>query len=408
MAGDGVHRVFIRKKRRRVVAYIKRFNGIIYSGMMRYYRVTFKTLCLFYRFDRQIERKQRFFHVVMYIDEYPAVIVIALFYERQTIFYWCKPVDNGEKLFGADGAESEDDFSFTVDEPKNIYITIDIGGVNYAFGDDGLPRSGWISDFGDKRYFDETGAEKTGFIETADGTVYLTDAHTLAVGLQLIDGKAYYFSSEGIMQTGWIDLPAGAAYFGEDGVRQYGWITVDGVKHYLGTNGIAVNGSAVIDGVPYIFADKGIPATGWVTGADGKRYYAEEDGKAKLGWAEIDGKGYYFTETGAMAVSTAVDGYTIDAEGVARCQTAVKVDNLLASTNKTPLGIYSYCVGHYWYSHIEATRTRQQLLNAGWQNLVDYTLVNGSIPQGLLQVLHVQVFPFRHLQIQSVVSKSYR
>ena len=253
----------------------------------------------------------------------------------------------------------------------------EIDGVRYDFGENGVPKSGWVEDGGKKYYFDETGIEKTGFIATENGTVYLTEEHTLAVGLQLIDGKAYYFSADGIMQTGWVTLPSGSAYFDTDGVRLYGWITVDGVKHYLGTNGIAVSGSATIDGAPYIFGELGVPVTGWYTAADGTRYYADENGKAMTGWAELDGKGYYFyNETGAMAVSTTIEGYTIDANGAARCQTAVTVDNLLNSTNRTPLGIYSYCVSHYWYSHIEGTRSVNQLINAGWQNLVNYTLVH--------------------------------
>ncbi|MBR4200693.1 MAG: hypothetical protein IKQ91_05395 [Oscillospiraceae bacterium] len=264
-------------------------------------------------------------------------------------------------------------------DPVNgrMYVGIcTVDGACYDFGENGIPQSGWVEKDGLKYYYDETGAEKTGFIETANGMVYLTDAHTLAVGLQLIDAKAYYFNAEGIMQTGWIEMPSGFAYFGDDGVRLYGWITADGVQHYLGTNGIAANGAVQIDNVTYIFGDKGVPAAGWYTAADGTRYYAGADGKATTGWAEIDGKGYYFNANGAMAVSTTVEGYTIDANGVARCQTAVTVDNLLNLTNKTPLGIYSYCVGHYWYSHIEGTRSVDQLINAGWQNLVNYTLVN--------------------------------
>ena len=59
-----------------------------------------------------------------------------------------------------------------------------------------------------------------------DGTPYtgwLTDT----------DGKRYFFNSDGIMQTGWVDDNGKRYYFDLDGIMQTGKITVDGQEYLL-------------------------------------------------------------------------------------------------------------------------------------------------------------------------------
>lgn len=92
-------------------------------------------------------------------------------------------------------------------------------------------------------------------------------------------------------------------------------------------------GWAVNDDGQYIYYEDGKAVTGWfdidggdvmkpgridADGGDGmKRYYFTEDGIMVSGkWLELDGKWYYFNTDGTLAVSTKVDGYEVDEDGV--------------------------------------------------------------------------------------------
>lgn len=232
-----------------------------------------------------------------------------------------------------------------------------LGGVTYCFRDDGTMLTGWDITASGKRYFDpETGA--------------------MAVGQFIIDGTAYTFGTDGYVQTSQVGPDGVRRYFDDNGNPLSGWQTINGKKVYLLSDGAAASGAVQMDGKLYVFDADGSAAVGWYTDKSGAKYYAGTDGIALTGWQEIDKKSYFFLQNGTMAVNTAIDGYQIGADGIARTQLAATVDTLLGYTNRTPNGIYSYCVSHYWYSKIEATRTVNQLLNAGWINLVTYTVNN--------------------------------
>jgi glucan-binding YG repeat protein len=50
---------------------------------------------------------------------------------------------------------------------------------------------------------------------------------------------------------------------------------------------------------------------------DGKTYYTGEDGVMLTGWQKVDGVWRYFNQQdGVMAVSTVIDGYQLDEDGV--------------------------------------------------------------------------------------------
>lgn len=83
-------------------------------------------------------------------------------------------------------------------------------------------------------------------------------------------------------------------WYGHAGVAAEGWIQDGGNWYYLGTKGVMV--------------------TGWVK-VDGNWYYLDESGAMKTGWFEVGGKWYYSYASGVLAVSTTIDGYTVNANG---------------------------------------------------------------------------------------------
>lgn len=56
-----------------------------------------------------------------------------------------------------------------------------------------------------------------------------------------LDGKCYYFNSDGIMQTGWVDYEGKRYYFDLDGIMQTGFITVEGKSYELLPDGSLKN-----------------------------------------------------------------------------------------------------------------------------------------------------------------------
>lgn len=62
------------------------------------------------------------------------------------------------------------------------------------------------------------------------------------------------------------------------------------------------------------------PATaqGWVVNDAGQRLYNKDGIMVSNSWLEINEKWYYFKTDGSLAVSTKVDGYEVDENGVRR------------------------------------------------------------------------------------------
>ncbi len=99
-------------------------------------------------------------------------------------------------------------------------------------------------------------------------------------GEQIIDGVKHFFYNTGALQTGWVNDTSGNWYFVSGNTRITGW---------------------------------------WDIGANNnnKRYHFTKDGLMVAGkWLEIDGKWYYFNADGTLALSTKIDGYEVDENGV--------------------------------------------------------------------------------------------
>lgn len=110
------------------------------------------------------------------------------------------------------------------------------------------------------------------------------------------EGKKYVNENGETLTSQWQKIVGQWYYFDENGYMATGWKMVGNKWYYLGSDGKMV--------------------TGWKQ-IDGKWYFLDADGAMATGWRQTSpGVWYYLKQDGTMAVSTVVDGCTIDASGV--------------------------------------------------------------------------------------------
>lgn len=135
-------------------------------------------------------------------------------------------------------------------------------------------KQGWVQDKGNWFYYDQQGRQKSGWVQ--------------------VGGSWYYLASDGKMQTGWLNQGGVWYYLNGSGAMQTGWLNQSGTWYYL-------NGSGAMQ-------------TGWLS-LSGTWYYLTSSGTMKTGWYQVSTKWYYSYGSGALAVSTTVDGYYVNANG---------------------------------------------------------------------------------------------
>ena len=180
----------------------------------------------------------------------------------------------------------------------------------------------------------------SGFV-TENNNTYYYENNIKLTGLQYIDGKAYYFGNDGVMQKSkWVYAEGNWYYLNDYGAGVVNcWRLMNGKYYYLGSDG-KMKANCWIKDYGYWYCVK----------ADGSRY---ESSWAKIGgvwywfggsgkmaqsqWLKLGGKWYYFTGSGAMATNkwiksgtywyylgsdgamltgtTTPDGYRVDNQG---------------------------------------------------------------------------------------------
>lgn len=114
---------------------------------------------------------------------------------------------------------------------------------------------------------------------------------------------------------GWAQNDDGRWFFYKDGKLLTGWQTIDGLKYSFTTSGTLQEGWVKDNNNWYFFTGNN-RHIGWMK-FDNKRYYFGKDGVMVIDqWLKIRGKWYYFFENGTLAVSTKIDGYMVDDNGV--------------------------------------------------------------------------------------------
>lgn len=185
----------------------------------------------------------------------------------------------------------------------------------YYFSPEGSMATGWQSIDGQRYYFNDNGTMRTGWLELDGKRYYLTENGNPYSGWLEEEGERWYFA-DGEMHTGWLEQPEGTYLLDGEGHSLTGWTEYEGLRYYLDEEGILnSNWQDTADGLTYLvdgvmhtgwldvpegkfyFNDNGIAHTGWVTDETG-RYYLYGDGTYATGFVEINGIKRYFTATG--------------------------------------------------------------------------------------------------------------
>ena len=216
----------------------------------------------------------------------------------------------------------------------------------YYFGEDGaLVTNRTVTWKGKNYYVNEKGVaveEGSGGISqpaydglvTLNGKTYYYINGIRQTGLHYINGKAYIFDGNGVMQkSGWYtaegssfylnDYGAGAVKcwrLGKDGKYRYlkadgrmavnEWVIDYGKTYYVGADGRKYTGSCIIDGKHYTFDSNGVLISGTagqhkpgLQYINGKAYIFDENGNMlRSGWYTADGSSFYLNDYGAGVV----------------------------------------------------------------------------------------------------------
>ncbi|MCA1031406.1 leucine-rich repeat domain-containing protein [Bacillus timonensis] len=147
---------------------------------------------------------------------------------------------------------------------------------------------------------------------------YYPDIKNIVIsGWKLDEGIWYYLSEEidtyGQMKTGWQHINGKIYYFSSSGAMQTGWIK-DGYWYYLSSSGAMKTGWINDNGTWYYLTGSGAMKTGWLNSGS-KWYHLQASGAMSVGWKKINNKWYYFYSQGHMAANTVIDGYKVGKDG---------------------------------------------------------------------------------------------
>lgn len=262
-------------------------------------------------------------------------------------------------------------------EAKVYATATDSAAVVASFDDAGMEMnyvkvdSGWDQIDGKWYYFDENGRtytdsscheiagetfcfnqmggieESSRWAKTEKGWMYWNaegaQGYVTMEDWMQLDGKNYYFDSEGIMAIGWKKITDDWHYFNQDGSMVTDtWIG----GYYVNPEGIWKEDSTAArwcqsgTGWWYQYADGTYPAAEWKK-IDGKMYYFDAAGWMKTGWCQIGADWYYLDSNGARLTDAWIGDYYVDKNGV--WDTSVKRAKWISSG------------GWWWYQYADGT-----------------------------------------------------
>ena len=171
----------------------------------------------------------------------------------------------------------------------------------YVFDENGHMLKGWQKVGDDWYYLGSDGRALTGWQKINKKWYYfqedITDGRACFMysdGIYDIGDKMYCFNSNGVMQTGWINMGGYTYYAGSDGALYTGWKKMNKKWFYFFRGGDMATGREVINGELYYFGSDGVMVSeSWIKD-DNKTYYFTASGKAAKGWTKISGSWYYF------------------------------------------------------------------------------------------------------------------
>jgi glucan-binding YG repeat protein/beta-lactamase superfamily II metal-dependent hydrolase len=195
-----------------------------------------------------------------------------------------KPVDKLNKTLADEPKENFIDYGWKTINNKKYYI------VNNKISE----TTGWVMEKdlnpnikrNDKNY---------------NAQYYLDEDFSVVVGWKQIDDNWYYFNSDGVMQTGWINNN-GTYYLDDSGVMQTGWNKINGAKYFFTQTGQMVTGKSLIGDKWYFFSNIGQLQTGFYTN-NGKTYFSDDDGIMLTNkWVSNSKHKFYIKSDGTIAI----------------------------------------------------------------------------------------------------------
>lgn len=196
---------------------------------------------------------------------------------------------------------------------------------------------------GNLYYFNTSSGRKAvnKFKTIGSDTYYFTKDGSAAKNVWIKhSSKYYYLQSDGkLAKNQWV----GNYYVDMDGVRtdqtkKTGWQTIDGKKYYYTSEGSMVTGWKTISGLTYYFGTDGAMATGIQT---------------------IGSKKHYFYSDGQMAVSVTIavgaKQYTINSSGVITAEESIKISGNTLGTQIVNFAL-QYVGNPYVYGGVSLTK----------------------------------------------------
>lgn len=171
--------------------------------------------------------------------------------------------------------------------------------------------------------------------------------------------RIWYYYQNGIIQKGWKQISGKWYYLKSDGAMAIGWTKVGGQWYYLKSDGAMATGWLNLNGTWYYLENNGSMATGWKK-LGNQWYFLKSDGAMQKGWQQIQGTWYYLYGNGVMATNTTIDGWKINASGVATPENNQRDEYTVAIFNKE-----FDIVGTYISS-------MNKMLKQGWSYAVSY------------------------------------
>ena len=175
-----------------------------------------------------------------------------------------------------------------------------IDGKWYYYNSQGEISIGWTDINGYKYYFNNDGTMVTGWKNINGSWYYFWDGGSMATGWVKVGNYWYYTNSNGVMATGWVKVGNYWYYFWGGGSMATGWVKVGNDWYYFWDGGSMATGWVKSGGYWYYMKSNGVMATGWQN-IGNKKYYFWGGGSMATGWVNLDGKSYYFNPDGSLA-----------------------------------------------------------------------------------------------------------
>ena len=177
----------------------------------------------------------------------------------------------------------------------------EIDGKKYYFESDGKMQTGFQEIEGRTYFFSRLGgAMRTGMFAIDGSTYYFDETGVMQTGLQEIGGKKYYFGLDGKMQTGFQEIEEQTYFFSRlGGAMRTGMFLIDGTLYYFDEIGVMQTGTFNIDGIEYTFGSDGKLKGGWQV-INGSTYYLQSNGYYLTGWHIVMGEKCFFNSLGQL------------------------------------------------------------------------------------------------------------